>query len=313
MTLLSRVAERIYWTGRYLERAENTARLTGVYRDLLLDLPEEAGIRWRHLVDIVGSSTRFAELYPEPGSGDAERFLVADERNPSSIRSSIAYARENLRTTRDVFPTEAWRSVNEMHLFAGRELEGTMSPRRRNEVQSSLVKRCQQIFGLLHGTMRHGVGYAFLLIGSSIERADMTTRVVDVAAATLLRGREGVERFDNALWQAVLRSLSAYQMYRQHVRARVMARDVIKFLLRDHLFPRALNYSLRQLGESFAELPNHKPVLAKVNRIRDKVESLSADDISLEELHGWIDETQVDLNRLHASIQSTWFLPTGTP
>ena len=109
MSLLSRVAERIYWSARYLERAETTSRLARVYGNLLLDLPRQAGLKWDLLIQITGCAEAYRELHPVPGPDIAQRFFVADRNNPSSIRSSLAQARESIRTTRDVVPSEAWR------------------------------------------------------------------------------------------------------------------------------------------------------------------------------------------------------------
>ena len=233
MSLLSRVAERIYWTARYLERAETTSRLARVYGNLLLDLPREAGLSWDVLVQITGGGDRYRELHPSPSVDTAERFFVADRDNPSSVRSSLAFARESVRTTRDIVPSEAWRSINELCLWVTQELDAETSHRRRYGIHSRVVERCQQISGLLADTMSHDAAYQFFRLGRGIERADMTTRIIDVAAAMLL-GRENLARFDNTLWMAVLQSLSAYQMYRQKVRRRIYGPDVIAYLLEGH-------------------------------------------------------------------------------
>ena len=177
-----------------------------------------------------------------PSVDAAERFFVADRDNPSSVRSSLALARESVRTTRDIVPSEAWRSINELCLWVTQELDAETSHRRRYGIHSRVVERCQQISGLLADTMSHDAAYQFFRLGRGIERADMTTRIIDVAAAMLL-GREQLARFDNTLWMAVLQSLSAYQMYRQKVRRRIDGPDVIAYLLKDTQFPRAIAFS----------------------------------------------------------------------
>ncbi len=183
------------------------------------------------------------------------------------MRSSLALARESVRTTRDIVPSEAWRSINELCLWVTQELDAETSHRRRYGIHSRVVERCQQISGLLADTMSHDAAYQFFRLGRGIERADMTTRIIDVAAAMLL-GREQLARFDNTLWMAVLQSLSAYQMYRQKVRRRIDGPDVIAYLLKDTQFPRAIAFSMREIGAALAMLPRSGEPIKKLGDLR---------------------------------------------
>ncbi len=137
--MLSRVAERVYWMGRYVERAESTARLVNAYTSQMMDLPRGAEPGWKHLVDIMGST----ELFEARATGYDERatvgFLVADAANPGSILTSIAQARENVRTSRDVVPTEAWEYTNELFLYARANADGTITRGPRFSVLKQIV------------------------------------------------------------------------------------------------------------------------------------------------------------------------------
>ena len=309
MSLLSRVAERIYWSARYLERAETTSRLARVYGNLLLDLPRQAGLKWDLLIQITGCAEVYRELHPMPGPDTAQRFFVADRNNPSSVRASLTQARESIRTTRDIVPSEAWRSVNELCMYVSQELDAETSQRRRYEIHSRVVEGCQQISGLLADTMSHDSGYHFFRIGRALERADMATRIIDVAAATLLN-RDDLARFDNTLWMAVLQSLSAYQMYRQKVRRRISGNDVIEYLLKDEQFPRAFSFSLRELGAALALLPRNAEPLKKLGALRRMLAQLKVARVDIAEQHQWIDEAQLNLGELHALVHRTWFAPS---
>jgi uncharacterized alpha-E superfamily protein len=310
MSLLSRVAERIYWTARYLERAETSSRLARVYGNLLLDLPRQAGLKWDVLIQITGGEELYRELNPNPGQDTAERFFVADRNNPSSVRSSLAYARESIRTTRDIVPSEAWRSVNELCMYLTQELDAETSHRRRYGIHSRVVEGCQQISGLLADTMSHDAAYQFFRLGRGIERADMTTRIIDVAAAMLLR-REELVRFDNTLWMAVLQSLSAYQMYRQKVRRRIYGPDVILYLFKDQQFPRAIAFSLRELAAALTSLPRNAEPLKRLGELRRMLAVFEITKLDVAELHQWIDDAQLALGELHGLIHATWFQPTA--
>jgi uncharacterized alpha-E superfamily protein len=309
MSLLSRVAERIYWTARYLERAETTSRLARVYGNLLLDLPRQAGLKWDLLITITGCAELYRDLHPSPGADTAERFFVADRNNTSSVRSSLALARESIRTTRDIVPSEAWRSINELCMHVNQELDAETSHRRRYGIHSTVVEGCQQISGLLADTMSHDSGYQLFRIGRGMERADMTTRIIDVAAATLL-GRDDLARFDNTLWMAVLQSLSAYQMYRQKIRRRIFGPDVIGYLLKDEQFPRAISFSLRELGGALALLPRNAGPHKKLGDLRRMLAVLDVARLDIAALHQWIDDVQLALGELHQLIHHTWFEPS---
>lgn len=311
MSLLSRVAERVYWSARYLERAENTARLVRVYGNVLLDLPRGAGLGWQQLIQITGNEELFAAASKETGGDSAEYYIVADSANPSSILSCLTQARENIRTTRDIVPSEAWRCTNELVLYAREHLKAGRSQRRRREVMSRIVEGCQQITGLLHGTMSQGTAYQFIRLGRNLERADMNTRIIDVAAATLLTGRPELLRFDNRLWMSVLQSLSAYQMYRQHVRRRVMGHEVIAYLLQNELFPRALDHCLGEIETALRMLPGHRAALQSVEGLRRRVSSLRVSDVDVDHLHAWIDDIQLALAELDEQIRRDWFSPVA--
>jgi len=307
--MLSRVAERMYWGARYLERAENTARLVRVYDAALLDLPDEAGVGWPLLVDICGVRETFNARYPKGSDRETLKFLISDPESPSSIVASLGQARENFRTTRDMCPTEAWRSVNELYLFGREALPKVASPARRHEVLSGVVQRGQQLTGLLSGTMSHGDAYNFIRLGRNLERADMTTRIIDIAAATLLGARASENGLDNTLWMAVLKSLSGYQMYRQYVRRRIRDEDVIRFLLHDPLFPRAVAYCLSELETSMLKLPNHEAPLRAVLRLRRLVETQLPQGVEEAALRQLMDDLQVELAAVHGQLAAAWFLP----
>jgi uncharacterized alpha-E superfamily protein len=307
--MLSRVAERMYWGARYLERAENMARLVRVYDAALMDLPREAGIGWPLLVDICGARRLFNEHFPKGGDRETLKFLVADPGNPSSVVASLERARENFRTTRDLCPTEAWRCVNELYLFGRKELPKMASPRRRHEVLSGVVRQVQQLTGLLSGTMSHGDAYHFIRLGRNLERADMTTRIIDVAAATLIGAHAAEARPDNTLWMAVLKSLSGYQMYRQSVRQRIRDQDVVRFLLQDPQFPRAVAHCLLELEASTTLLPNHEDPLRGLLRLQRIVNEQVPEEFSEALLHQLMDDLQLELAAVHGQVAATWFLP----
>lgn len=305
--MLSRVAERVYWLGRYLERAENTARLIDVYGGLLLDLPASAGLNWRIVTEIIDGPGHAHG----GGAADTLDYLLSDAANPGSLVVSLSMARENARTTRDILPAEAWRAINELYL-AGRDgLGPARAARQRHQVMAEIVERVQGLTGLLDGTMSHGDAYQFVRLGRNLERGDMTTRIIDVAAALLMVRRDELAELDNTLWMAVLRCASGYQMYRQHVRRRIVATDVIGFLLKDEDFPRSVRHCLAEAGRSLARLPRAEAVLPRVRRTVARLDGLAPVALDEAGVHALIDELQVEIAAVSEAVAAHWFYPTG--
>jgi uncharacterized alpha-E superfamily protein len=306
--MLSRVAERVYWMARYIERAENTARMVIAYYHLVLDIPKTVELSWKTVVSIAGGEQAYEQRYQKYDERNCVKFLLADAENPSSILNSLSYARENVRTTRDIVPSEAWEAVNELTRFARDDVEQGIGRRGRYTYLSEVVSRCQQLAGLLAGTMSHDAAYDFIRAGRNLERADMTTRLLDVAATGLLE-RAGVSGpFDTLLWVNILKSLSAFQMYRRHVKHRISGRDVVRFLLQDRDFPRAVAQALGEVESSLGNLPRNEIPLRFIAQVKRHV--LEADvERLLEpgELHRFIDASQKELSETHAAIAETWF------
>lgn len=315
--MLSRVAERIYWLGRYLERTENTARLLTVYSNLLLDLPRGAKVGWHTLVEITGSQEEFSKSFQNTDERSVNRFLLSDQSNYTSVISSLSLARENARTTREIIPTEAWEQINNLYLFTRENMGKATARGPRHQLLQDIISHCQQITGLLAGAMSHNSGYNFLRIARSLERADMTTRIVDVGSITLLPSltksgapvEQSVRPFANMIWMSVLHSLSAYQMYRQHVLDRVNGEDVVTFLLQDSQFPRSVRHCLAKLESCLKHLPNNEASLAQVSATVKLVNDANIAELLNSGLLEYIDQLQVEFASIHASITEAWFLP----
>ncbi len=320
--MLSRVAQNIYWMTRQIERAEDTARLINVNANLLLDLPRNTTFGWLPLIFIVGAEKLFFEKDSNRLADETNvvAFLISDSGHPSSIISSLAAARENLRTTRDTVPQEAWEQINSLYIYAR---DHVPSRRGRFEFLRRVIRGSQQIGGLLAGAMSRTAAYDFVRLGHYLERADMTTRILDVRSANLLSRagqtqtqtqtqtaateKEEQDPFESIQWMSVLKSLSAYQMYRQQVRVRVSGPDVLKFLLQDEYFPRAVVFCLRQLEICLRKLPRNEASLAALAALRQKLNAAAVPELTHEGLHEFIDEVQMGFGELHNQIAAAYF------
>ncbi len=310
--MLSRSAERVYWLGRYLERAENSARIVQQYSQLLLDLPEEVGVEWQELVAIFGAGDAVDAPTPDAQERTILNFLLADLDSHSSLLHCIRSARDNIRNSRDLLPQESWESANELYQYAREHLRSASQGRNRFDILSECIGRCQQINGILIGTMSHDHPFHFLSLGQNLERADMTSRIIDVAAAYLQQNEALVLRYGSTLWTNVLKSVSGFQMYRQYYQPVVEGLAVVDFLLNDRAFPRAICACLENAREYADALPGSEAVLAALDEVQAFLPSPLPGDLDGAAVSRLMDELQTEFGVVHDVIVRTWFKPAET-
>ncbi len=306
--MLSRVAEKMYWFGRHVERAENTARLINVNANLILDLPKMGQQIWGSMIDISGCAEGFYEKYNVANERNVLRFMLAEESNPVSMVETIKMARENARITREIIPIECWEKINALYLYVRKNTDKGIKRDGRHKFLNDIITFCNQITGLMFGGMSHGSAYSFVRIGRNLERADMGTRIVDVGCLNLLKEKKATPgSFDDLLWMNVLRSLSAYQMYRQHVKDRVNGEDVVAFLMKDIDFPRSTAHCLAELNSCFRKLPRNDSPLRSLTHSQRLVGEADISKLMKTGLHQFIDDIQIDLGEIHIEVAHTWF------
>ncbi|HUI59030.1 MAG TPA: alpha-E domain-containing protein [Steroidobacteraceae bacterium] len=310
--MLARVVENVYWLARYLERAENTARLVSVNANLLLDLPRGYAPGWQPLIDITGSRELFDARGSRADERDIVQFLVADPDNPGSIRSSFKMARENVRTLREIFPTEAWELLNQFFQDFTEELPTALNKRSRFNFLKRIVLTSQTLTGALEGTMNRNDAFTFLMLGRNIERSDMTSRIVDVRSAQLLpEDTPELRPFDTIQWMSVLKSLSGYEMYRQSRHTRVSRTDVLEFVVRNEQYPRACLFCLRQIEQCLLTLPRSAAVLECLAGAIGFVSDAGLHALDQVGLHELIDRIQLHIIGVHDGIAQTYFPAHG--
>lgn len=305
--MLSRVASSVYWMGRYMERAENTARIINVNTNLVLDTPKGMSPGWDPLVMITGSQEIFARQYPESSERNVIRFLLTDAGNGVSVLHALTQARENARTVRDVLPREVWEELNDLYQYAHDNTQVGLSKRGRYEYIRRVVRGVQMLTGMMAGTMSNNMPYDFIVLGRNLERADMTIRIIDVRSASLLSHGAELRPFDNIQWMSVLKSLSAYQMYRQTMGARVTRKMVLQFLLQDRYFPRAIQHCVLKVESALSNLPRHQSVLPSIAKLKRNVARVDVSVLDSIELHDFIDEQEGVLAEVGAAIGKTYF------
>ena len=311
--MLSRVADSIFWMRRYTERAENVARFIDVTLNLTLGLGDHLEHQWEALVYTTGDQLLFSESYKHVSQENVIRFLTFDESNPNSILSCLQYARENARQSREMLSSQMWEELNKFYLF----VRDSRNDPRAIDSPFDVFTRVRQfgflIDGVVSGTMSHGEAWNFGRLGAMLERADKTSRILDVKYFLLLPNIADVgTSIDISQWGMLLKSASALEMYRRRF-GRLSPKLVAAFLLLDRDFPRAVRFCVslaeRSLlsitGGSSGNFSNRPEQL--LGRLRAEFEFLDIEEVMNEGLHGFIDSFQGKLNDIGDSVHQMFF------
>ncbi|WP_028022303.1 alpha-E domain-containing protein [Enterovibrio calviensis] len=306
--MLSRVAERLFWSARYLERVENIARLVSVYDELLYDLPRDVRVSWYNLIEINGNPAEYSENYSDHGEKSVMRFLLSDKENPSSLLSSLFMVRENIRTTRDVVPEEMWELINEVCLHAKKNIQSGINRSDRHAYLNTVIEGCQKINGLLGSVMSRNEAWSFISMGRYVERADMNTRILDSAVKLKVQSPpEEHVLLDQVIWAKVLKSQSAYLNYLRTMRIGIDGMNTALFLLTDEDFPRSQAFCLKQIKHAAAYLPRHKRVVSEVTKLEDNTYGIEQEGDISQALSDYLNDIQLALIALQNDIRETWF------
>ncbi len=303
--MLARHAENLFWAGRYIERAEDTARILDVtYHGLLEASPTEAARAWSDVLAVLRLSADFATRGCDAVS--VTEFLVSDESNPGSIVAAVGRARENLRSVRELVTTELWESVNRFHLdMRARNLRVDIEDQ-PYELYALVKRRCQMVVGVATETMPRDDGWRFLQIGWMLERAEMTCRLLDVRYG----GEDPQVGFHH--WLGTLKSASASEAYRRSYRGSMDPADVLEFLLLSRRFPRSVLFCLRRAENDLAMLgSNDGQQLSRperlLGRIRAELEYRDVNDVLADGVPVFLGELQRGVRQVAEAVALEYF------
>lgn len=254
--MLARLAESLLWAGRYLERAEDTARMMDVtYHGLLETHQADTERAWASLLGSLGQLPAFEATGRRSTEEAVTAFLVVDRDNPGSVASSVQAVRENIRSVHEQVSAELWEAVNRFHLeLMSRDLTRDLE-RQRYELYGTVKLRCQMIAGVAAETMPRDDGWRFFSIGRQLERAIMGARLLDVYFHDLAEDRS----VDFHQWRNLLRAASAFEAYGRRHGSSISAWDAVDFLLLDDHHPRSILFCLRRAEEELALLESPNP------------------------------------------------------
>lgn len=308
--MLSRVADAVYWTSRYIERAENVARFVDVSQSLSLGGTPQ----WAPLVYASGDEELFKKHYGDCTAENVLQFLLFDERNPNSILSCLVKARENARTIREILSVSLWEAINRFYL---RVREAAKAPEPILQNPASFLERVKryshEVIGVTEATMSHGEAWNFGRIGRLIERADKTSRILDVKYFILLPDLSKVgSALDVLQWSALLESTSALHTYRKRF-GRIAPRSVAEFLILDPTFPRSMHSCVHAILASLHKItgyvPGHQltPSEQLCDELHERLRHVTIHDIIQIGMHEFIDGFQQTLNAIGAEIYHGFF------
>lgn len=311
--MLSRVASSIYWLNRYIERAENYARFIEVNLNLTLDLPRGTAEQWEPLVATTGDRENFTVRYGKATKEAVIQFLSSDAANPNSILSCLVAARENARSVREIISTDMWEQVNRFHLMVRDAVSRGLASQNLHAFLADVKANSHLFLGITDATMSHGEGWHFARLGRLLERADKTSRILDVKYFILLPTVAEVGTpFDIIQWSALLKSASALEMYcKQH--GRISPNPVAEFLILNPNFPRAIRYCLIKAEDSLraiagSESDRHNNLAEqRLGRLRSEMDYIDMAEILSGGLHEFFDGFQIKLNRTDDAIYQTFF------
>lgn len=310
--LLSRAADAVYWMARYIERAANVARFIDVNLHLQLDMPLEPHHQWQPLIATSGDAKIFRERIGKAEKGNVIKFLVWDTNNLNSISTCLRAARENARSIREIISSEMWEQVNSMYLKIQSQ-QRMAGSERLAEILRGIRLGCHMFEGVTDSTMSYNEAWHFLRLGRQLERADKTSRILDVKYFMLLPSANAIGTpYDDIHWSAVLKSVSGFEMYRKKY-GRITPDNIVDFLVLDREFPRAIRHCLRGAEESLHAITGtpmgscEYPSERSLAPLRAELDYTPVEKIVRRGLHEYLDGLQARMNALDDTLARDFF------
>jgi uncharacterized alpha-E superfamily protein len=310
--LLARYADCIFWLARYIERAENLARILDVNETFSRD--SRGGQNWRSIVQLNSDEERFFAGNDEASVHSIVNFYVIDGDNPTSIVSAIRYARENARTLRPLISTEMWVQLNVFYNRLAELGPADLVPGNLAALFAIIKEACQTHTGITEGTFFRDQGWYFYQIGRYIERADQTTRLLDIKYHLLLPNLSDVgSPVDVSQWNALLRSAAGYHAYRRLHAARTTPARVAGFMLLNAAFPRSVHHCVREVGRLLAAVKSRhglrggNDAAEELDRLQVLLGTVDISAILRSGLHEFLDSIQRQLIAITRDLSIAFF------
>ena len=315
--LLARLAESVFWLGRYMERVENLARILDVTETFSRD---RGGRNWLSVVQINSDDRRFFAQNPTASAEAVLKFYLLDAANATSIPASIQAAHENARTLRPIISIEMWAQLNVTHHWLRRLTAKDIAAPNLSRLCSRIREACQTHQGIIEGTFSREEAWFFYMLGKMLERADQTTRLLDIKYHLLLPSTDDIgSALDLSQWNALLRAAAGYQAFRRLNPVGMNPTSVAGFLLLSDTFPRSVALSLRQAEWLLEQLRNRfrlrrgTAAMESLDEVRAVMTDMTAEMIIEKGLHEFLDWMQTQLGAVASDISRSFFGADAEP
>ena len=311
INLLARYAENIFWMARYMERAENLARILEVHETFSRDI--HGYKNWHSIIRLNGDDKTFSSRYAEATAENVVHFYVLDSQNPTSIISAVRAARENARVLRPWISTEMWAQINVFHSEVLALTPADISLPNLSRVCGGIKEACQNHSGITEGTFFRDEGWYFYLLGKFIERADQTTRLVDIGFRTVPGGASGAASQDFVHWHAVLRSVAGYHAFRRVYPRGWTPATIAGFILFNESFPRSVVLCVREINvvltrlKSRYKLRGGNTAMERIDEIMAALNTRTISQVIDDGLHDYLDLLQVRLSAVTSELSRSFF------
>lgn len=292
--MLNRTAESLFWIGRYMERAENHARLIDVYYHIQQEEfaeinnndAEPNGDKWKRIVEALGSKAAFEQIYGQYNEQTVLFYITLDRDNSNSLVSCISYARNNLRTLREQAPIELWEVLNSFYLWLKEQREDGLLKETPHQFLSHIKQWCHMFYGCAHSVMIRQNEWHFMECGRYLERAENTLRILRTVQSALVTSSN--ESY--VYLQGVLQSMSGYQAYRRIYADRLTAKLIWEFVIFNPVFPRSVHFAFRQLIEHIRSLElteqqlklAHDRIVKQISKIVAELDCIESSELNSE-------------------------------
>lgn len=304
--MLSRRAKLIFWMSRYLERSNFTSRLLITTSELQLDLSLENEISWKPLLTAMSLNKDYLRLNKKYSEKKIIEFFISNKENHSSIINSLNYSKENSLIVRDILPEQSILKLNELLIKFNKTINRKNSNKKNLKLLSNIIQGSQNFMYSTDLEMQRNIDYQFLGLGRFIERTDMLIRILQSQTLRSKQHKKGYE-YLTLEWINILKSISAFQAYRQHSKKDISILDIIEFFLKTKIFPRSINWNLNQIERAIFRISKKNDLRKNIKEIQRDVNKFKVKSDNLDNFLLFLEKIQKKIVNLDNLVQKKYF------
>ena len=304
--MLSRRAKLIFWMSRYLERSNFTSRLLITTSELQLDLSLENEISWKPLLTAMSLNKDYLRLNKKYSEKKIIEFFISNKENHSSIINSLNYSKENSLIVRDILPEQSILKLNELLIKFNKTINRKNSNKKNLKLLNSIIQGSQNFMYSTDLEMQRNIDYQFLGLGRFIERTDMLIRILQSQTLRSKQHKKGYE-YLTLEWINILKSISAFQAYRQYSKKDISILDIIEFFLKTKIFPRSINWNLNQIERAIFRISKKNDLTKNIKEIQRDVNKFKVKSDNLDNFLLFLEKIQKKIVNLDNLVQKKYF------